>query len=46
MTIGFIGLGKMGGPIVAAAVTDTWRECDRTLPGSDFTEIWRYVSTR
>ena len=31
---------------VAAAVTDTWRECDRTLPGSDFTEIWRYVSAR
>ena len=31
---------------VAAAVTDTWRGCDATLPGSDFTEIWRYVSTR
>jgi 3-hydroxyisobutyrate dehydrogenase len=32
--------------IVAAAVTDTWRGCDNALPGSDFTEIWRYVSTR
>jgi 3-hydroxyisobutyrate dehydrogenase len=31
---------------VATAVTDTWRACDAALPGSDFTEIWRYVSTR
>ena len=31
---------------VAAAVTATWRGCDEALPGSDFTEIWRYVSTR
>ena len=31
---------------VAAAVTETWRACDRALPGSDFTEIWRYVSAR
>jgi 3-hydroxyisobutyrate dehydrogenase len=31
---------------VAAAVTETWRGCDGALPGSDFTEIWRYVSTR
>jgi 3-hydroxyisobutyrate dehydrogenase len=31
---------------VAAAVTDTWRGCDGALPGSDFTEVWRYVSTR
>jgi 3-hydroxyisobutyrate dehydrogenase len=31
---------------IAAAVTDTWRGCDATLPGSDFSEIWRYVSTR
>jgi 3-hydroxyisobutyrate dehydrogenase len=29
---------------VAAAVADTWRGCDAGLPGSDFTEIWRYVS--
>ena len=29
---------------VAGAVTDTWRGCDAALPGSDFTEIWRYVS--
>lgn len=31
---------------VATAVADTWRGCDAGLPGSDFTEIWRYVSTR
>ena len=31
---------------VAAAVADTWRRCDAELPGSDFTEIWRYVSER
>jgi 3-hydroxyisobutyrate dehydrogenase len=30
---------------VAGAVTDTWRGCDTALPGSDFTEIWRYVCT-
>jgi 3-hydroxyisobutyrate dehydrogenase len=30
--------------VVAAAVTETWRACDRELPGSDFTEIWRSVS--
>jgi 3-hydroxyisobutyrate dehydrogenase len=29
---------------VAAAVAETWRGCDTHLPGSDFTEIWRYVS--
>jgi 3-hydroxyisobutyrate dehydrogenase len=32
--------------VVATAVTTTWRGCDGALPGSDFTEIWRYVSTR
>ena len=32
--------------VVATAVTTTWRGCDAALPGSDFTEIWRYVSTR
>lgn len=31
---------------VAAAVADTWRGCNAALPGSDFTEIWRYVSAR
>lgn len=31
---------------VATAVTETWQACDRALPGSDFTEIWRYVSAR
>jgi 3-hydroxyisobutyrate dehydrogenase len=30
---------------VANAVTDVWRSCDSSLPGSDFTEIWRYVSS-
>jgi len=30
---------------VAAAVTETWRACHESLPGSDFTEIWKYVST-
>jgi 3-hydroxyisobutyrate dehydrogenase len=29
---------------VANAVTETWRGCDASLPGSDFTEIWTYVS--
>ncbi len=29
---------------VAKAVTETWRGCDAAMPGSDFTEIWRYVS--
>ena len=29
---------------VARAVNQTWRSCDAALPGSDFTEIWRYVS--
>ncbi|MEY2553182.1 MAG: hypothetical protein QOC57_1042, partial [Ilumatobacteraceae bacterium] len=32
--------------VVASAVTATWRGCDAALPGSDFTEIWRYVSTQ
>jgi 3-hydroxyisobutyrate dehydrogenase len=31
--------------VVASAVATTWRGCDAALPGSDFTEIWRYVST-
>lgn len=31
--------------VVATAVATTWRGCDAALPGSDFTEIWRYVST-
>jgi len=29
---------------VADAVTATWRGCDDAMPGSDFTEIWKYVS--
>ncbi|HEY0521594.1 MAG TPA: NAD(P)-dependent oxidoreductase [Ilumatobacteraceae bacterium] len=29
---------------VAAAVTDVWRACHAALPGSDFTEIWRYTA--
>ena len=31
---------------VATAVAKTWHGCDADLPGSDFTEIWRYVSGR
>src|SRR3954468_2341866 len=31
---------------VGDAVTATWRGCDRDLPGSDFTEIWKFVSRR
>jgi 3-hydroxyisobutyrate dehydrogenase len=31
---------------VAAAVTDTWSGCDAALPGSDFTEIWKFVAGR
>lgn len=30
---------------VASAVATTWRGCDAALPGSDFTEVWRYVSS-
>ena len=30
--------------VVSAAVAETWRGCDATLPGSDFTEIWRYIA--
>ncbi len=30
--------------VVSTAVAEIWRSCDATLPGSDFTEIWRYVS--
>ncbi len=30
--------------VIAAAIADTWRGCAAALPGSDFTEIWRYVS--
>ena len=29
---------------VSSAVAETWRSCDTALPGSDFTEIWRYIS--
>ena len=31
--------------VVANAVVTTWRGCDAALPGSAFTEIWRYVSS-
>ncbi|MEP7202404.1 MAG: NAD(P)-dependent oxidoreductase [Ilumatobacteraceae bacterium] len=30
--------------VVGAAVAETWRACDAAFRGSDFTEIWRYVS--
>lgn len=31
---------------VSTAVGDTWRACDSSMPGSDFTEIWKFVSSR
>ncbi|MEY2416558.1 MAG: hypothetical protein QOH53_1892, partial [Ilumatobacteraceae bacterium] len=38
------GAGEVGAvATVANAVTETWRSCDAAMPGSDFTEIWRYV---
>lgn len=30
--------------VVARAVGDVWQAADASLPGSDFTEIWKYVS--
>ncbi|MEO7371212.1 MAG: NAD-binding protein, partial [Ilumatobacteraceae bacterium] len=29
---------------VGSAVAETWRGCDANMPGSDFTEIWKYVA--
>jgi hypothetical protein len=29
---------------VATAVAESWQSCHASLPGSDFTEIWRHVS--
>jgi 3-hydroxyisobutyrate dehydrogenase-like beta-hydroxyacid dehydrogenase len=29
---------------VGTIVSDVWQRADATLPGSDFTEIWRFVS--
>ena len=31
---------------VGTAVGDTWHDCDAAMPGSDFTEIWKFVSSR
>ncbi len=31
---------------VAAAVSDVWQHADETMPGSDFTQIWQFVSDR
>ena len=31
---------------VSTAVGDTWRACHSSMPGSDFTEIWKFVSSR
>jgi 3-hydroxyisobutyrate dehydrogenase len=31
---------------VAAAVTDVWQHADEAMPGSDFTQIWQFVSDR
>ena len=31
---------------VSGAVGSTWHDCDAALPGSDFTEIWKFVSNQ
>ena len=31
---------------VSTAVSGTWHECDAAMPGSDFTEIWKFVASR
>jgi 3-hydroxyisobutyrate dehydrogenase len=31
---------------VSTAVDDTWRACASSMPDSDFTEIWKFVSSR
>ncbi|MEY2583461.1 MAG: hypothetical protein QOE09_3310 [Ilumatobacteraceae bacterium] len=31
---------------VGSAVGETWQACDSSMPGSDFTEIWKFVSSR
>jgi 3-hydroxyisobutyrate dehydrogenase len=31
---------------VAASVSDVWQRADEALPGSDFTQIWQFVSGR
>jgi 3-hydroxyisobutyrate dehydrogenase len=31
---------------VGAAVSDVWRRADEAMPGSDFTQIWQFVSGR
>ena len=31
---------------VAASVSDVWRRADEAMPGSDFTQIWQFVSGR
>jgi 3-hydroxyisobutyrate dehydrogenase-like beta-hydroxyacid dehydrogenase len=32
--------------VVASAVGHVWSEADAAMPGSDFTEIWKFVSAR
>ena len=31
---------------VAESVSDVWRRADAAMPGSDFTQIWQFVSDR
>ncbi|HWM19183.1 MAG TPA: NAD-binding protein [Ilumatobacteraceae bacterium] len=31
---------------VAASVSDVWQRADEAMPGSDFTQIWQFVSGR
>ena len=31
---------------VAVSVSDVWQRADEAMPGSDFTEIWQFVSGR
>ena len=31
---------------IGSAVSTVWQAADASMPGSDFTEIWKHVSTR
>ena len=31
---------------VGSAVSTVWQAADAAMPGSDFTEIWKHISTR
>jgi len=45
MQSGFVHSGAGTADDVGTIVSDVWQRVDAALPGSDFTEIWRYVST-